>query len=151
MRARGFSLIELLIVLAIIFIIISIASALLSQARKAAQESRAVANLRGLASAEYTYAARNNLQYTDLATLTAQGYTAYNLPGSIGGYDYSENVAVPGIPAGMSTTPPSGFGFGAKPSSPRQGDYDFAVATDGVLRYWQTAPPGLSPGDPVEK
>lgn len=151
MRARGFSLIELLIIMAIIFIIMSIASSMLSQARKAAQESKAVANLRGLASAEYIYYTRNNLQYTDLATLRAQGYTAYNLPGSIDGYDYTENVAVPGIPAGMSTTPPNGFGFGAKPSSRRQGDYDFAVATDGVLRYWQTAPPGFSPGDPLER
>ncbi len=124
---------------------------MLSQARKAAQESTAIANLRGLASAEYTYAARNNLQYTDLATLAARGYTAHNLPGSISGYDYTENVAVPGIPAGTPTTPPSGFGFGARPSSARQGDYDFAIATDGVLRYWQTAPPGLSAGDPVDR
>jgi type IV pilus assembly protein PilA len=54
-RARGFSLIELLIVVAIILIIAAIAIPSLLRARMAANESSAASNLRTIKTAEYAY------------------------------------------------------------------------------------------------
>jgi len=54
-KQRGFSLIELLIVVAIILIIAAIAIANLLRARMAANESSAVASIRTINSAEVTY------------------------------------------------------------------------------------------------
>jgi type IV pilus assembly protein PilA len=54
-KEKGFSLIELLIVVAIILIIAAIAIPNLLQARMAANESSAVATIRSINSAEVTY------------------------------------------------------------------------------------------------
>src|SRR5215472_1785459 len=65
-RTRGFSLIELLIVVAIILIIAAIAIPSLLQARIAANESSAVASLRTINTAMITYN----------STYPSQGYAA---------------------------------------------------------------------------
>src|SRR5579871_864316 len=65
MRRSGFSLIELLIVAAIILIIGAIAIPNLLRSRMAANESSAVATLRVLNNAEVTYAMTYNSGYTD--------------------------------------------------------------------------------------
>jgi type IV pilus assembly protein PilA len=64
-KAKGFSLIELLIVVAIILIIAAIAIPNLLRARIAANEASAVASLRTISTAETTYA----------STYPATGYT----------------------------------------------------------------------------
>jgi type IV pilus assembly protein PilA len=64
-KARGFSLIELLIVVAIILIIAAIAIPNMLRARIAANEASAVASLRTISTAETTYA----------STYPATGYT----------------------------------------------------------------------------
>jgi len=67
----GFSLIELLIVVAIILIIAAIAIPSLVRSKIAANQSAAVADLRGITSSEITYIAMYNQGYA--STLTAMG------------------------------------------------------------------------------
>jgi type IV pilus assembly protein PilA len=70
---RGFSLLELLIVVAIILIIATIAIPSLLRSRQAANESAAVANIRTINTAEITYISSSGGFYTDLATLASAG------------------------------------------------------------------------------
>ena len=69
-KQRGFSLIELLIVVSIILIIAAIAIPNLLRSKMAANESSAVASLRTINTAEVTYAASWGVGYSpDLASL----------------------------------------------------------------------------------
>lgn len=68
-RKRGFSLIELLIVVAVILIVAAIASLNLMRARIAANESSAVSSMRSITNAEIAYAITYGEGYaSDLST-----------------------------------------------------------------------------------
>jgi len=76
-RAKGFSLIELLIVVAIILIIVAIAIPDLLKSRQSANQASAVASLRTINSAEVTYASTYNTGYTfTLSVLDGSGTTS---------------------------------------------------------------------------
>src|SRR5713226_2662021 len=72
-RDQGFSLLELLIVVAIILIIATIAIPSLLRSRQSAQESSAVAQLRTINTAEVTYLSSNGGSYGGVPELITQG------------------------------------------------------------------------------
>src|SRR5881396_2949920 len=92
MKDRGFSLLELLIVVAIILIIATIAIPSLLRSRQSAQESSAVAQLRTMNTAEVTYIASNSGAYGSIPELITQGLLDGRFTGSISGYDYTLTV-----------------------------------------------------------
>ena len=82
---RGFSLLELLIVVAIILIIATIAIPSLLRSRQSAQESSAVAQLRTINTAEVTYLSSNQGAYGSLPNLITQGLIDSRFAGSVSG------------------------------------------------------------------
>ena len=82
---KGFSLIELLIVVAIILIIAAIAIPDLLKSRQAANEASAVGSLRTINTAEVTYASTYNTGYS--RTLAVLGPGAVTSPTSAGVID----------------------------------------------------------------
>src|SRR2546428_2523882 len=89
MKDRGFSLLELLIVVAIILIIATIAIPSLLRSRQSAQESAAVAQIRTINTAEVTYLSSNQGAYGDIPSLITQGLLDTRFSGSVSGYSYS--------------------------------------------------------------
>ena len=88
---RGFSLLELLIVVAIILIIATIAIPSLLRSRQAAQESSAVAQVRTINTAEVTYLSSNQGSYGDVPSLITQGFLDSRFTASVSGYNFSRD------------------------------------------------------------
>lgn len=145
---KGFSLIELLIVVSIILTIAAIAIPNLLQARMAANESSAAGSLRTLASAEATYySAYPNIGYSDsldhlgganpctpspTTACLIDNVLASASPGNGGktGYNY---LATGIVTSGATTN--TAYVVGATPLSMNtSGNRDFCSTNDGVLR-----------------
>ncbi len=119
-RQRGFSLIELLIVIAIILIILSIALPQMSKSRMHAQEMGAIATLKTINTVETQYMSQFGQFAGSLTQLgpaasggaaegpQAAGLVSGNLAsGSTGGYNYT----ITATPAGYSVSAvPKAFG-----------------------------------------
>lgn len=132
-KQKGFSLIELLIVVAIIAIIAAIAVPSMLQARMAANEAGAIQGCRTIGSAEVAYSAINNQSYADLATLITAGNLDSRFTNGFNGYDYATGATVTG--ATGSVTPPDGFGASATPKSTSTARYTYGIGADQVVRY----------------
>src|SRR5215475_3344739 len=140
-NSKGFSLLELLIVVAIILIIATIAIPSLLRSRQAANESAAVASVRTITTAEVTYLSSSGGRFGALANLQTAGLVDNSFPNK-GGYTYSITVNGTG----------TDYTIAAYPSSTNNGRYGYYSIPDGVIRYstdTNYAPTGQT-GNPVQ-
>jgi prepilin-type N-terminal cleavage/methylation domain-containing protein len=120
---RGFSLLELLIVVAIILIIATIAIPSLLRSRQASQESAAVAQIRTINTAEVTYLSATQGSYGDIPSLISQGLIDGRFSGSVSGYNFTVTAS------GLAYT------SNADPTSINAGRFGYYSMPDAVIRY----------------
>ena len=139
-KNSGFSLLELLIVVAIILIIATIAIPSLLRSRQAANESAAVANLRTINTAQVTYLSSSGGNYGDVTALVAAGLLDSRFSGTVSGYTFS------------ITASGGDYTAQANPSSTNTGRFGYYSTPDGVVRYSSltTLAPTGQAGNPVQ-
>jgi prepilin-type N-terminal cleavage/methylation domain-containing protein len=143
--ARGFSLLELLIVVAIILTIATLAIPSFLRSRQSANEASAVSNIRTVNIEEATYSVSAGGNFGTISALVSAGMLDSRFNGSVSGYSFTISVSSPD------------YTVSATPTTLNSGRYGYYSTPDGVIRY-QTAtsttcnpcfPPGLS-GSPVK-
>jgi type IV pilus assembly protein PilA len=134
---RGFSLLELLIVVAIILIIATIAIPSLLRSRQAAQESSAVSQLRTINTAEVTYLSSNAGNYGSIPELITAGLLDSRFSGAVSGYSFTVTAA------GADYT------ANAYPTSTNSGRFGYFALPDAVVRYSSTQATNCSPCYPT--
>ena len=138
---HGFSLIELLIVVAIILIIAAIAIPNLLRSRIAANQASAVGSLRTINTAEVTYSTTYNMGYT--STLADLGPPAAGSPTPTASFAGLIDEVLSGIgsPGGTAATAnvssKSGYGFQYSPA---------ATDADGKIDYYNVTATPISAG-----
>jgi len=144
-RTKGFSLLELLIVVAIILIIATIAIPSLMRSRQAAQESSAVAQIRTINTAEVTYLSANGGSYGSIEMLITQSLIDSRFAGSVSGYNFAVQASN------------TDYTASATPSSVNAGRFGYYAVPDAVIRYQTTTTttctpcfPGSLSGNPVQ-
>ncbi|MGC1617457.1 MAG: prepilin-type N-terminal cleavage/methylation domain-containing protein [Candidatus Acidiferrum sp.] len=151
---KGFSLIELLIVVAIILIIAAIAIPNLLRSRMSANEASAVSSMRTINTAEVTFNSTYGIGYGTLsalstplagcptATSTAACLIDINLgTGTKAGYTFT---AVPSVGAGTAASPYVSFNSTAIPvAAGASGQSDYCSDESGVIRRDPTGAAGV--------
>ena len=135
-KQKGFSLIELLIVVAIILIIAAIAIPNLLRSRIAANEASAVGSIRTINTSEVTYASTYpDIGFAALASLGGAGGTST-------GAGLLDSVLASGVKIGYSFTvsvgggsPATQYAVNGDPQSAQTGQRHFYSDQSGVIRY----------------
>src|SRR5690348_4433886 len=139
---KGFSLLELLIVVAIILIIATIAIPSLLRSRQAANETAAVANMRNINTAQVTYSLSYGGVYGDISDLVAAKLidSRYG-SGNFAGFNYTMELS-----ANFRD-----YTARATAVSSNTSRYDYYSKPDFVIRYSTTATraPSGRTGQPV--
>jgi general secretion pathway protein G len=141
-KKNGFSLLELLIVVAIILIIATIAIPSLLRSRQAANESHAVANLRTLNTAEVQYVSGHQGQFGAIPELVTAGLLDDRYSKGSAGYNFTVEIASPFLD----------YTARATAQGVNAGRFDYFTKPDYVIRYSTDptrAPTGLT-GEPVQ-
>jgi type IV pilus assembly protein PilA len=140
---RGFSLLELLIVVAIILIIATIAIPSLLKSRQAANESAAVANLRSMNTAQVAYSSSNSGAYGALTDLQSAGLIDSSFLSASGksGYIYTVQLSANSLD----------YTAAATAQAATMGRYDYYTTPDYVIRYSSisTRAPASLAGEPA--
>jgi len=149
LRNAGFSLIELMIVVAVIVIIAAMSIPSLLHARMAANEAAAVSALRTLASEEVNYDASWSSGYSP--TLAALGPPLPGIGPSPANADLVDSILASGIRGGYQfiyvplisagTNKPTGYQVNANPISPGiTGEWYFFLDQSNVIRQSYGSP-----------
>ena len=143
-KQKGFSLIELLIVVAIILIIAAIAIPNLLRSRIAANEASAVGSIRTINTAEVTYASTYpTVGFATLAQLGGSGGSSSGAGlidtvlagGTKSGYVFATPAAGL-LPSGCGTTTPcSSYTVIGDPQNSKTGQRHFFSDQSGVIRF----------------
>jgi type IV pilus assembly protein PilA len=139
---KGFSLLELLIVVAIILIIATIAIPSLLRSRQAANESSAVANMRNLNTAEVSYSSTNGVYGSISDLITARLLDDRYQNSNFNGYRFT-------VVLSNANRNYTAYAIGAASNTSR---YDYYTGPDFVIRFSTAvtrAPNGMT-GDPVQ-
>ena len=120
---QGFSLLELLIVVAIILIIATIAIPSLLRSRQSAQESAAVAQIRTINTSEVTYLSSNQGAFGNIQSLISQGLLDSRFSGSVSGYNFTVAASGPN------------YTVNADPTSTNAGRFGYYSGPDAVIRF----------------
>ncbi len=139
-KQSGFTLLELMIVVAIIGLIAAVAIPTALNSRKNANEAAAIGGLRNMSYAQEQYRQRAG-SYGTVNLLSSQGFLDDSfVAGNRLGYDYTDNLAPTAAVWAME----------AQPSSPgATGDRFFFVDSSGVIRFEDGAAAG-NVSSPVE-
>src|SRR5215471_9100519 len=139
---RGFSLLELLIVVAIILIIATIAIPSLLRSRQAANESAAVGSLRTFNGAQINYSSATQDVFGTIPQLIGAGLMDSSMASTKSGYNYS-------ITLSANSRDYTAY---ATASNPNSGRYDYYTIPDYIIRYStdSTRAPANLAGMPVQ-
>ena len=145
--SKGFSIIELLLVVVVIGILASISVAALMSSKRSANEGATISTLRILHGAQMTYASTygdgefaGDTGAGSLATF--QTLKSYALVDDVVGTGTKSGYNFVGGRQAASASSPAQFFFSSIPVSSdpvtRTGDHRFGIATDGVIRQDST-------------